>query len=135
MRRSRTAACACGQLRITVEGEPVRISICHCLDCQRRTGSAFGVQAGFPEASVRAVDGETREFVRTAESGNAVRFQFCPTCGSTVYYRLDVLPGFVGVPVGGFADPGFPSPTVAVYEARAHAWVRCAHAEAMEHGD
>ncbi|MFN2470768.1 MAG: aldehyde-activating protein, partial [Gaiellaceae bacterium] len=36
---NRHAACSCGQLRLTVEGEPVRVSICHCLACQRRTGS------------------------------------------------------------------------------------------------
>ena len=44
---TRHAACSCGQLRLTVEGEPVRVSICHCLACQRRTGSVFGVQARF----------------------------------------------------------------------------------------
>ena len=39
---TRTATCSCGQLRLACEGEPVRISICHCLECQKRTGSIFG---------------------------------------------------------------------------------------------
>jgi hypothetical protein len=39
---TRTAACNCGQLCITCEGEPVRVSMCHCLECQRRTGAVFG---------------------------------------------------------------------------------------------
>jgi hypothetical protein len=43
---ARYAACGCEQLQLTAEGDPVRISVCHCLACQRRTGSAFGVQAG-----------------------------------------------------------------------------------------
>ncbi len=45
---TREAHCSCGQLRLTCEGEPVRISICHCLECQRRTGSVFGTQRAFP---------------------------------------------------------------------------------------
>ena len=43
----RVAACHCGQLRLEVSGEPFAVSICNCLACQRRTGSAFGMQAGF----------------------------------------------------------------------------------------
>ena len=43
----RVAACHCGQLRLGVAGEPFAVSICNCLACQRRTGSAFGMQAGF----------------------------------------------------------------------------------------
>jgi hypothetical protein len=56
----RHAACSCDQLRVTVEGEPLRISICHCLACQRRTGGAFGVQARWDEAGVR-IEGITPE--------------------------------------------------------------------------
>ena len=50
-------------------------------------------------------------------------FRFCPTCGSTVYYDIDDMPGFIAVPVGAFADPTFPPPVFSVYEARKHAWV------------
>jgi hypothetical protein len=55
------AACRCEQLRLLVEGEPVRISICHCFDCQRRTGSAFGVQARFPAEEVQ-IEGNYAEY-------------------------------------------------------------------------
>ena len=50
---TRQAACHCGQLRLEVAGEPFAISICNCLACQRRTGSAFGMQAGFKSDQVR----------------------------------------------------------------------------------
>lgn len=117
----RRATCACGQLVVTTEGEPVRVSMCHCLDCQRRTGSTFGAQARFPEDRVR-IRGRSTEWSRIADSGNRITFHFCPTCGSTVYYRLDRLPGFTVVALGAFADPTFPAPTMSVYEARRHAW-------------
>ena len=62
---SREASCSCGQLRLTVEGDPVRISMCHCLACQRRTGSAFGMQARWPKEQVE-VPGLTVRAAATA---------------------------------------------------------------------
>lgn len=67
---TREAACGCGQLRITCEGEPVRISVCHCLDCQRRTGSPFGFSTHYPRGQVTSIEGRASRFVRTADSGN-----------------------------------------------------------------
>jgi hypothetical protein len=119
---TRRATCSCGQLALTTRGDPLRISICHCLACQRRTGSAFGVQARFPRGEV-AIEGRSTRYVRTADSGNHATFHFCPECGSTVYYELEQVPDAIAVPVGAFADPTFPPPRVSIYEARQHAWV------------
>jgi hypothetical protein len=91
-----------------VEGEPVRISVCHCLACKRRTGSAFGYQARFPIAGFHS--------------------------GSTVFYKLGSQPDIVAIPVGGFADPSFPPPMVSVYESRRHPWVRMPEGIANEGG-
>src|ERR1051325_2118043 len=121
---TRTATCSCGRLSVTCDGEPVRISVCHCNACQKRTGSAFGVQARFPRGKVK-IDGASTTYTRLADSGNAIPFHFCPTCGSTVYYELTVEDDrFVAVPVGAFADREFPEPRVSVYEARQHPWVK-----------
>ena len=119
---TRTATCSCGQLQVHVTAEPVRISVCHCLACQRRTGSVFGAQARFPAASV-TTQGVSKTFVRVGDEGTRATFRFCPECGATVYYTAEGLEGFVAVPVGAFADPAFPGPTISVYEARMHGWV------------
>ena len=117
------AACSCGQLTLEAWGDPVRISLCHCLACQRRTGSAFGAQARFPADRVR-ISGRATEYVRHADDGgDERRFRFCPQCGSTVWFTSGDGPDLIAVPLGAFADPGFPPPTVAVYEARRHPWV------------
>ncbi len=119
----RHAACACGQLRAACEGEPVRVSVCHCLDCQRRTGSAFGVQARFAKEKV-TLAGRSKEFSRLADSGGRGSFRFCPDCGSTVCWSLDGFPDVIAVAVGTFADRSFPPPAISVYDAsRRHAWV------------
>ena len=80
---SRRAACSCGQLHLTIEGEPSRVSMCHCLECQRRTGAVISNQARFRREQV-TVAGETKVWTRTAESGNVLTFHFCPICGSTL---------------------------------------------------
>jgi hypothetical protein len=118
----RLASCSCGQLTAQVAGEPVRISICHCLACQRRTGSAFGEQARFPREHV-TTSGVSAEYVRVGDEGSRISFHFCPTCGSTVYYEAEGMEEYLAIPVGAFADPGFPSPVVSVYESRMHGWV------------
>lgn len=118
---TRLATCSCEQLTALAEGDPVRISMCHCLTCQKRTGSTFGVQARFPEERVK-IEGRFTEYSRTADSGNRITFSFCPDCGATVFYRMAALPGMVGIPVGAFADPSFPPPRASVYEARRHPW-------------
>src|SRR5262249_4830119 len=97
------AARRCGQLHPTGEGEPIRISMCHCLACQRRTGSVFGVQARFPRDNVR-VEGRSTAYVRIADSGNRITFHFCPECGATVHYELEGIDA-IAIPVGAFADP------------------------------
>jgi hypothetical protein len=118
----REASCSCGQLRLTAEGEPVRISICHCLACQQRTGSAFGYQARFPVANVE-ITGRATEYLRVSDEGEERLFRFCPECGSTVYYTSPAEPDLVAVTAGSFADPAFPAPAISVWESRKHAWV------------
>lgn len=119
---ARLASCSCGQLEVAVRGEPVRVSICHCRACQRRTGSPFGAQARFNSKDAE-VHGQSCSWTRTADSGHRIEFHFCPNCGSTVFYLPEAEPDLIAVAVGSFADPAFPSPEVSVYESRRHPWV------------
>jgi hypothetical protein len=118
----RIATCSCGQLKAKCEGEPIRVSVCHCLECQKRTGAVFGNQARWAEDKV-TFEGKATEWKRTGDSGGTATFRFCPTCGSTLYWTIDTYPGFVAVAVGGFADSSFGPPVFSVYEVRKHSWV------------
>lgn len=117
----REAQCRCGKARARCEGEPVRVSVCHCLECQRRSGSAFAAQARFPADKV-TLSGPTRSYSHRADSGRLATYRFCPDCGSTISYEHEGFPGLIAVPVGAFADPGFPSPRFSVWEHRKHGW-------------
>ena len=127
----REATCSCGQLRVVTQGEPIRVSMCHCLACQRRTGSAFGIQARFPNDRAR-IEGRTTDYVRISDAGEARTFSFCPDCGATVYYRTELE--FVAIPIGAFADPTFPQPWISIYESRRYLWLGLPE-EGMEHSD
>lgn len=119
---SRKAACSCGALTATCVGEPARVSVCHCLACQQRTGSAFGVQARYEEEQV-TVDGPVSLFNRVGDGGMHMTSGFCPGCGTTLLWRIAEAPGVVAIAVGAFADPQFPPPVRSIYEERKHAWV------------
>ena len=121
--QSRTAICSCGQLQITVQGDPLGVGVCHCLACQRRTGSVFATLAGFPAPYV--VTGQSTIHRRTGDQGGQYQFHFCPVCGSTVFHtEAGYEDRYVSVAVGAFADPVFPPPQDSVYECRRHAWVK-----------
>src|SRR5262249_39101654 len=91
-------------------------------ECQRRTGAAISNQARFRREQVTFA-GKSTAWMRTAESGNALTFHFCPTCGSTVYGEAEGFPGYVAVAMGNFADPNFPAPTIAVWEETRPPWL------------
>ena len=133
---TRTASCRCGQLRVTVTGQPVRVSACHCLDCKKRSGSAFAVQARWPKNNVR-IEGQSRNFAKVADSGNRATFHFCADCGSDVHYEIDgkfddKFNDLVAIPLGAFDDPYFVSPAFSVWEERKHDWVEIV-GEGVEH--
>ncbi len=119
---ARLASCSCGQLTARTNGEPLRISICHCLNCQRRSGSVFAAQARFARDNV-VVSGTSSSFALVGDEGSRAHFHFCPTCGATVYFQTEGAEETIAIPIGAFADPLFPAPTVSVYEERKHAWV------------
>jgi len=127
---TRVATCACRQLTVTCEGEPHRVSVCYCLECQKRTGSAFGVQARFRRHEV-TIEGRSTTFVRTGDEGCRIEFHFCPTCGSTVYYEAPYLEDAIAITVGSFADPSFPAPHVEVYVHRRHPWAEMPRLDAV----
>jgi hypothetical protein len=116
------ASCRCGQLSATITGDPVRVSVCHCLDCKRRSGSSFAAQARFPAETVQ-ISGESQAFAHRNDEGKVTRFHFCPACGGNVYYIHDFAPETVAILLGTLDDPYAFRPTVSVFENRKHDWL------------
>ena len=120
---TRNASCRCGQLKATATGDPIRVSVCHCLNCKKRSGSAFAAQARWPSAQMK-IEGQSRTFVMVADSGNSATFHFCPDCGSDVYYvNNGKFDDQVAIPLGAFEDPCSLQPRFSVWESRKCDWV------------
>lgn len=122
----RIAHCCCGLLSAAATGEPALVAACHCMECQRRTGSAFGVSTYFPKQQVRT-EGTSKVYVRDSDAGRKIELHFCPNCGSTVFWNADFLPDLTGIAFGAFADPSMPRPTVSAWETTRHPWVTFDH--------
>jgi hypothetical protein len=110
-----TGQCHCGSLRVIAAGEPDRVYLCHCKACQRRTGTAFHFGATYSKQRVR-LDGERKIYERDADSGYRIRFHFCPSCGTTLYWEGDRHPAVCGVAVGAFETSAFPPPSDSIFE-------------------
>jgi hypothetical protein len=77
--------CHCGEITFEAEVDPAAVTICHCTDCQRLTGSAFRANIPAPAAHFRLLSGMPKSYVKTAESGNKRRHAFCGTCGTPIF--------------------------------------------------
>lgn len=100
--------CVCGTVRFTAHGEPARVTICHCTWCQRRTGSAFGVEAVYKADDVDFVGDSIRVYRHTSDaSGRWLDQYFCAKCGTNLGLALEATAGIRSIPAGTFDDPSW----------------------------
>ena len=118
------AVCACGQASITVSAGPTDHGICHCTNCKRRTGSAFGVSTYFDRSVVSEILGETTvyEFYNSTQKHQQQR-HFCSRCGATLYWYVSTLPEKIGIAGGCFAESDLGTPTYSTTDRKRLSWV------------
>jgi hypothetical protein len=118
---TRTAVCCCGAAKVTVTGEPVVGGVCHCTDCKRRTGSAFGWQVYFRDEDVLAKTGSMTAYA-VGDPPRQERW-FCQARGSTLYWKSNFLPHHTGLAAGNFGEGALPDPTLTVTNDKRCAWL------------
>lgn len=119
-----TATCACTQASISVNAAPTMLGVCHCTDCKRRTGSAFGISAYFAKEAVVDRQGETRVYAfHHAAQGHDQARHFCAACGTTLFWFVSSLPTQIGIAGGCFAGQGLPEPSYSVSDAKREPWL------------
>ena len=77
--------CHCGFVTYEADIDPHDVSICHCTDCQRLTGSPYRVTASVPHEAVRLTGNPPKLYTKTAENGRRRLQYFCPECGSPLF--------------------------------------------------
>ena len=115
------ASCQCGAVKVGSMAEPDFIIACNCKACQKKTGAPFGTGAYFKQSDFQ-VSGDTWKYTRTADSGRSLTNHFCPNCGTTIFWTLDMRPDHVAVGLGSF-DTKAPKPTRVIWMSQKHDWV------------
>jgi hypothetical protein len=118
-----SGGCQCGEIRYTIRVEPIATSVCHCMECKRQSGSAFGMSMIVPRDGFELTSGEPRIFRRQADSGGTVACAFCPSCGTRIYHLPSRLPESVNVKPGTLDDPSSVRPVIEIWTARRMPWL------------
>lgn len=80
--------CQCGKVHYRVQGQSVALFVCHCLECQRQSASAFGMALWVNDAKVQLLSGELNQWVRTTPLGQQMLCRFCHTCGTRLFHQI-----------------------------------------------
>ena len=115
--------CLCGAVRYTTTAEPVGSGVCHCRDCQRFTGSAFGALVYVPKETL-TIEGTLKTFTSLGGSGKPMLRHCCPECGSTIAQEPGTRPGLVVLHVGSLDDPKSMTPEREIFCDDALPWVQ-----------
>lgn len=118
---TRTGGCLCGKVRYTLGADPQICVTCHCKNCQRQAGSALSIIIGVAEDSLD-ITGEVKTYNDRGDSGATVRRQFCDTCGSPVFTRLET-PGMMFIKAGTLDDTSQLRPVLHCYTKSKQDWV------------
>ncbi|MGV8997827.1 MAG: GFA family protein [Parvibaculaceae bacterium] len=128
-----TGGCQCGAVRYTLNAEPERIVACHCSECQKQSGSAFGLSMLVKRDDL-VVTGPLKTFIRTADSGNANTGVFCPDCGNRIYNVPAYRPDHVVLKPGTLDDTSWVRPQTFIWMDSAQGWVPVPEGVACEPG-
>lgn len=108
MSEPKSGQCVCGDVSYTTSGEPKRVTICHCQWCQRRTGSAFGVEVVFDASQISINEDAVSRYRHISdETGRWLDQHYCSKCGSNIGLTLEVVPGIRSIAAGTFDDPSW----------------------------
>ena len=118
----REGGCACGAVRYRLASDPLFIHCCHCLNCQRQTGSAFVINLLIEADRVELLAGDPQPVDVPRDDGSAQRIFRCPTCQVAVFSQY-TSPEFRYVRGGTLDDPAAVAPDVHIFTRSKLPWV------------
>lgn len=120
---AKEGGCQCGGIRYRIEADPIALVVCHCTECQRQSGSAFGMSLVVPKAAFRLLSGEPATFTRKADSGRDVVCAFCSRCGNRIYHAPTYTKETLNVKPGTLDDRSWLAPGAHVWTRSRQPWV------------
>jgi hypothetical protein len=122
MSAPRDGGCACGAVRYRLASDPLFTHCCHCLNCQRQTGSAFVVNLLIEAERVELLAGDPRPVDVPRDDGSSQRIFRCPTCQVAVFSRYGRR-GVLFVRGGTLDDPSGVVPDVHIFTRSKLGWI------------
>ena len=115
--------CQCGTVRYEVTGAPKRIVVCHCMDCQQQSSSAFGMTMVVAEEDFRLTQGALKTYESTSAAGRGKLGAFCPDCGTRIYHQTEWRKGMISVKPGTLDDTSWLKPEMHLWTCHKQPWV------------
>ena len=115
--------CLCGAVTYRATGAPAFVANCYCIDCRRESGGGHITAVAVPDVSLTTV-GETRDYVKPADSGKTIRNTFCPACATTLFTHPSKLPDLALIRAGTLDDASAVRPRFNLYVVAAPDWDR-----------
>ncbi|HST18904.1 MAG TPA: GFA family protein [Gaiellaceae bacterium] len=115
-------SCSCGAVRYRLASEPLFTHCCHCLNCQRQTGSAFVINLLIEADRVELLAGEPKAVDVPRDDGSTQRIHRCPTCEVAVFSEYG-RPEILFVRAGTLVDPSRVRPDAHIYTRSKLPWV------------
>ncbi len=117
-----TGGCQCGQIRYQVTDQPLTLYLCHCLDCQKQSSSAFGMSLWANFDQFELTTGILSFWDTRGESGNIKRCAFCNQCGSRIYHTSDKPGDQLSLKAGSLDDTTGLRPIAQLWTKSAQTW-------------
>lgn len=120
MTEPKTGGCQCGHIKYEIHGEPLGLAVCHCKECQRQSGSAFGMSLAVPDGALRLCPGRLKTFEVKCDSGRIKSCAFCPECGTRIYHQTA---NGMSIKAGTLDDTAWLTPDAHYWTMRKQRWV------------
>jgi hypothetical protein len=114
--------CLCDQIRYESDAEPLLTVLCHCINCQKNSGTAYSTNVAIPKGEI-TLQGEPSIYVDSSDTGNRVSRFFCPNCGSALLSKSDGLDLTI-LKAGTLDDTSWLTPTMEIYCDSAQEWTK-----------
>lgn len=115
--------CQCGQIRYEIRAEPLSVYVCHCTECQRQSGSAFGMSVIVPRPAMIYTSGTPQHWSRKTERGTVIAGDSCPTCGVRLVHHPSANDQISILKPGTLDDTGWLVPVGHIWTRSAQRWV------------
>ena len=123
MNHTLEGSCQCGEVHYQIKGEPLVLYRCHCTECQKQSGSGFGMSMWVQNDDFEILRGSLKYFHRIADSGGKMECFFCDNCGVRIFHKtLNIKQDYIVLKPGTLHNTQALQPTADIWLKSKHAW-------------